>query len=101
MQWTVTFKESVIDDLRWFGKKDGRLLLKEAEERLSAEPLAETANLKTLRPNPVAQREFRLFGKYRVLFNVDEDAERSDDRAGRREAGQRVVRPRKGVQCTS
>jgi mRNA-degrading endonuclease RelE of RelBE toxin-antitoxin system len=64
----------VIDDLRWFGKKDGRLLLNEAEERLSADPTAETANLKTLRPNPVAQRELRLFGKYRVLFNVDEVA---------------------------
>ncbi len=28
--------------------------------------------MKTLRPNPVAQRELRLFGKYRVLFSVDE-----------------------------
>ena len=30
--------------------------------------------MKTLRPNPIAQRELRLFGKYRLLFNVDEDA---------------------------
>jgi len=75
MSWTVALKESAIDDLRWFGKKDGRLLLNEAEERLSAEPMAETANMKTLRANPVAQRELRLFGKYRVLFNVDVEAE--------------------------
>lgn len=75
MRWTVSLKESVLDDLRWFGKKDGRLLLREAEVRLSEEPLAETGNMKTLRPNPVAQRELRLFGKYRVLFNVDEEAE--------------------------
>ena len=34
--------------------------------------MAEKKNLKTLRPNPVAQRELRLFGKYRVLFSVDE-----------------------------
>jgi len=27
--------------------------------------------MKTLRPNTIAQRELRLFGKYRVLFNVD------------------------------
>ena len=33
MSWTVTLKESVLDDLRWFGKKDGRLLLREAEGR--------------------------------------------------------------------
>ncbi len=71
MRWTVILKESVIDDLRWLGRKEARLLLKAAETHLSAEPLAETRNLKTLRPNPVAQRELRLFGKYRVLFNVN------------------------------
>ena len=32
MAWTVALKESVIDDLRWFGRKDGRLLLAAAEE---------------------------------------------------------------------
>ena len=75
MTWTVTLKESVIDDLRWFGRKDGRLLLNEATGRLLTNPLAETRQMKTLRPNPVAQRELRLFGKYRVLFNVDQEAE--------------------------
>ena len=75
MAWTVLPKESVIDDLRWFGKKDGRLLLKEAEQRLRTDPLAETRNMKTLREHPVAQRELRLLGKYRVLFDVDEDDE--------------------------
>ena len=75
MSWTVILKDSVIDDLRWFGKKDGRLLLAEAEQHLSSDPLLESRNMKTLRPNPVAERELRLFGKYRVLFNVDEQAE--------------------------
>jgi mRNA-degrading endonuclease RelE of RelBE toxin-antitoxin system len=73
MPWDVTLKESVLDDLRWFGKKDRRLILNSAEELLAADPLAETLNLKTLRPNLVAQRELRLFGKIRVLFNVDEE----------------------------
>ncbi len=71
MAWTVNLKESVIEDLRWFGRKDGRLLLTEAEKRLSADPLMEARNMKTLQPNPVAHRELRLFAKYRVLFNVD------------------------------
>ena len=75
MAWSVVLKESVIDDLRWFGRKDGRLLLAAAEERLVADPAADTRNLKTLRPNPVAQRELRVFGKYRVLFNIDTEAE--------------------------
>ena len=71
MPWNVDLRESVIDDLRWFGKKDGRLLLKEAVRQLSANPLEESRNMKTLRPNPLAERELRLFGKYLVLFNVD------------------------------
>src|SRR5437879_10502006 len=53
------------------GQDPLRLLLNTAAERLTADPLAETRHLKTLRPNPVAQRELRLFGKYRILFNVD------------------------------
>ncbi len=72
MSWTIELKESVIDDLRWFGTRDGRMLLKEAEQHLSSDPLLESRNMKTLRPNPIAQRELRLFGKYRILFNVDE-----------------------------
>ena len=75
MSWTVDLKESVIDDLRWFGKRDGRKLLKEAEQHLTADPLQESRNMNTLRPNPVAERELRLFGKYGVLFNVDEACE--------------------------
>jgi mRNA-degrading endonuclease RelE of RelBE toxin-antitoxin system len=71
MPWTVTLRESVIEDLRYFGRKVGRLILKEARKHLAAGPLAETGQMRTLRPNPVAQREMRLFGKYRVLFNVD------------------------------
>jgi hypothetical protein len=38
VSWTVTLKESVLDDLRWFGKKDGRLLLREAEQHLIVDP---------------------------------------------------------------
>ena len=76
MNWTVTLKESVIDDLRWFGRKDGRLLLHEASLRLAADPQAENRNMKTLRPNRVAQRELRLSGKYRVLFNLRSEERR-------------------------
>ncbi len=72
--WRVAIKEPVMDDLRWFGKKNGRMLLDEAERELARDPLSATRNMKTLRPNAVAQRELRLLGKYRVLFNVDEGA---------------------------
>lgn len=75
MAWTVALKESVLKDLRWFGRKNARALLAEAVKHLERNPLAETKNLKTLRPNPVAERELRVFGKFRVLFNVDEAEE--------------------------
>ena len=75
MAWTVALRESVLHDLRWFGRKNGRTILRYAEETLLHDPLGETKNLKTLRPNPFAQRELRLLGRYRVLFNVNEDAE--------------------------
>ena len=75
--WTVTLKESVIEDLRALGRKEGRAVLKATVARLASDPLAETRHMKTLRPNPVAQRELRLLGKYRVLFIVQREARRA------------------------
>jgi prevent-host-death family protein len=72
MPWSVLLKPSVVDDLRWFGKTLGRKHLESAEERLSEDPLIESRNMKTLRPNGVAERELRLLGKYRILFNTEQ-----------------------------
>lgn len=74
--WRVTLKESVIEDLRALGRKAGPAILKAAAARLASDPLAETRQMKTLRPNQVAQRELRLLGKYRVLFVVEKEARR-------------------------
>ncbi len=76
MDWTVEVKEAAVEHLRWFGKKIGRLLLKKALGILREDPLAESKQLKTLRPNPVAQKELRVWGKYRVLFSVNEPQRR-------------------------
>ena len=73
MAWTIEVKEAAVQHLQWFGKKTSRKLLEKTLEHLEQDPLAETKNLKTLRPNPLADRELRLFGMYRVLFTVDED----------------------------
>jgi hypothetical protein len=50
MPWEVTLKESVIADLRWFGRKLGRLILNEALEN---SPRHETSKRfdRTRRPN--------------------------------------------------
>lgn len=76
MAWTVEVKEAALKHLQWFGKKTGRKLLQRVLDHLQHDPLAKTKNQKTLRPNPSAERELRLFGMYRVLFSVDQDAER-------------------------
>ena len=70
--WRVAVKRSVVVDLRALGQTTGRAVLENAVERLSQDPISETRNLKTLRPNPVAQRELRVMGKYRILFNIDQ-----------------------------
>ena len=44
-------------------------------EHLTLDPTEETRNMKSLRPNKVAQRELRLFGRYRILFNIDRRAD--------------------------
>ena len=73
MSWKVTLKKSAFQDLRWFGRKTSRGILDLARDFLEDDPLAQTRNMKTLRPNPIAERELRLQGKYRVLFNVDSE----------------------------
>ena len=73
MSWKVTLKKSALEDLRWFGRKTGRTILDSATGLLEGDPLVQTRNMKTLRPNPVAEHELRLEGKYRVLFNVDSE----------------------------
>src|SRR5438132_1475678 len=62
-KWNVALKESVIEDLRSIGPVAARAVLKKASFLLAEDPQAETQNRKTLRPNPVAERELRLFGK--------------------------------------
>jgi mRNA-degrading endonuclease RelE of RelBE toxin-antitoxin system len=75
MAWTVEVKEEAVEHLKWFGKKTARLLLARCVELLELDPLAESRNMKTLRPNPVADRELRIWSKYRILFNVNLEEE--------------------------
>jgi mRNA-degrading endonuclease RelE of RelBE toxin-antitoxin system len=71
-EWTVLVSDSAMADLKWIGRPDSRLVLTEAMNRLSNDPLTESPNQKRLRPNPKASHELRLRGKYRLLDSVDE-----------------------------
>ena len=70
-EWRIESDDRVIEDLEWFGRKEARMIAEELKAFLRHQPTAETKNLKALRSNRFAQRELRLRGKYRVLFNVD------------------------------
>jgi hypothetical protein len=61
-----------------FERKSRRTVGSEIVARLSVDPLAESRNLKTLRPNPVALRELRIGSRSRARINVDEAAELMD-----------------------
>jgi len=70
--WTVLVLREAIDDLKWFETAMRKVVMNLAIEQLKVDPKLESRNLKTLRPNPAAQREIRLLGRYRVLFDVDD-----------------------------
>ena len=72
MTWTVELKPSVVADLKWLGKKQSKAVFSRAVALLEKNPLADSKNMKTLRPNAAAERELRVLGDYRVLFNVDQ-----------------------------
>lgn len=74
LEWTISVQPEAITDLKWFDAATRKLILSVAAERLTADPTQETRNLKTLRANRVAQRELRLQGRYRVLFDVNEES---------------------------
>ena len=65
------WSERLAYSLKGLGANKGRMLLREAERRLALDPLIESRTIKTLQPNEVAERQLRLWGKYRILFNVD------------------------------
>jgi mRNA-degrading endonuclease RelE of RelBE toxin-antitoxin system len=48
-----------------------RLIVRVTGATLRLDPLIETRNLKSLRPNPAADKELRIRGRYRVLFNLE------------------------------
>ncbi len=76
MKWEVVLEERVVDDLRWFGRKNARVILNELLERLQQDPLGGTKRMKSLRPNDIAGRQLSLMGRFRVLFNVDAENHR-------------------------
>jgi mRNA-degrading endonuclease RelE of RelBE toxin-antitoxin system len=69
----IEFISEAVDDLKSFRKFEQRSIFDAIIEQLSYEPVTDTRNRKKLRPNRVAEYELRI-GKFRVFYDVDEEA---------------------------
>lgn len=70
--FTIVFTDSAEEDLRYFAKRDQKSIAQKIEEQLLHEPLVETRNKGPMRPNQLAKWRIR-HGKYRILYDVDEE----------------------------
>lgn len=72
MSYEIEFAGSVKEQLKGLPANQRTLVLDSIEQQLTHEPLVETRNHNSLRPNPVAPWELRL-GTIRVFCEVAED----------------------------
>jgi len=72
--YEIEFTPEALEDLKALRKFEQGEVIERIESQLKHEPRRETRNQKKLRPNDVAERELRA-GRFRVFYNVDDDAE--------------------------
>jgi len=68
----IEFTPEARDDLRALKKNEQAEIISAVQIQLRHEPTVETRKRKRLRPNVVAEWELRV-GKFRVLYNVDDN----------------------------
>ena len=73
--YEIDFTQSARQDFKVLRKFAQQLVLDGIDEQLPFEPLVETLNRKRLEPNDISEWELRL-GKYRVLYDVEEQVKR-------------------------
>jgi mRNA-degrading endonuclease RelE of RelBE toxin-antitoxin system len=73
--YEIDFTQSARRDLKVLRKFAQQLILDGIDEQLPFEPQVETLNRKRLEPNDISEWELRL-GKYRVLYDVEEQIKR-------------------------
>jgi mRNA-degrading endonuclease RelE of RelBE toxin-antitoxin system len=69
--YNVEYSPEAAQDLKWFSKREQKIILDGIDDNLRYEPAVETRNRKQMRPSDVAEWELRL-GDFRVLYNIDE-----------------------------
>jgi mRNA-degrading endonuclease RelE of RelBE toxin-antitoxin system len=68
--YEIEYTPQAVEDLKWFSKREQKIILDGIEMNLRYEPTAEARNRKRLRPNEIAEWELRI-GTFRVLYDVD------------------------------
>ncbi len=69
--YETEYTSQAAEDLKWFSKREQKIILDGIDDNLRYEPTVATRNRKPMRPNDVAEWELRL-GDFRVLYDVDE-----------------------------
>lgn len=70
MPWILEILPSALNDLGYFQKFDQVAVVKAMEQKLRRDPTKLSTNLKALKPNPLAQYQLRIVGRFRALYNV-------------------------------
>lgn len=69
--YEIEYTLRAIEDLKWFRRHEQKQIVDGIDLQLRYEPTVETRNRKRMRPNNMAEWEFRV-GNFRVLYDVDE-----------------------------
>jgi mRNA-degrading endonuclease RelE of RelBE toxin-antitoxin system len=69
--YEIEYTPQSTEDLRWFSKREQKIILDEIDDNLRHEPTLKTRNRKPMRSNDIAEWELRI-GDFRVLYDVDE-----------------------------
>jgi mRNA-degrading endonuclease RelE of RelBE toxin-antitoxin system len=70
----INFTSDALSDIKWFSKRERKIIFSDIDVQLEHQPNIETRNRKRLRPKNVAEWELRI-GKYRVFYDVNKDDE--------------------------
>lgn len=72
MAYIIEFADSVKEHLKSFTAYQRTKIIDSIEKQLVNEPLIETRNRKSLRPNPIAPWELRI-GNFRVFYEISSE----------------------------
>jgi len=86
----IRFTESALEDIAWFQTRDRRIVFDGIQQQLADEPVVETRNRKTLRPNRTAEWEVRIEA-FRVFYDVDIGQQVVDVKVVGRKSGSKVL----------